>query len=262
MSNDPSEWTPWIAAPRSGFRVDDERGEVGLIQIDDARFVVTTAFRYVDEPVEQRLREQLIRDGADPGTVDGVVAGALTFPPTQSHRSDLASVPPFMRWFENSYGPHTLAAIIHDDLIVDRPNGGALGSDVASDFVFREMMRSAGVGWLKRWVMWAAVALRSRWVAGGFRQLSVALWGLLALAGITTFAVAAVNIVRGDGGWPWLLAALALGVVAAPLWGRQIGAGLISMISGFFLVPAAVMAALGLLTFRILDAVLRRIGLT
>ena len=85
--------------------------------------------------------------------------------------TDMASIPPFMRWFVNNYGRHSLAAIIHDRLITDgAPNSGVLGSDSLSDCFFREMMGVAGVPWLKRWIMWSAVAMRTRWAARGWRS--------------------------------------------------------------------------------------------
>ena len=65
---------------------------------------------------------------------------------------------------------------------------GPLESDALSDRFFREMMRCAGVRFLKRWIMWAAVALRTRWAAGGVRQAAVVVWGVLAAAGISAFS--------------------------------------------------------------------------
>ena len=136
-----------------------------------------------------------------------------------------------MRWFESSYGAHTLAAVLHDDLIVDEPNGGPLGSDTLSDTFFREMMKAAGVPWLKRWIMWAAVALRTRWAAGGIRRVSVFVWILLSSAGITAFFWAVGSTLldwNGPDVWLLLSIALPLPFVAAGLWGRQYGAGIIA----------------------------------
>ncbi|MEL6890878.1 MAG: DUF1353 domain-containing protein [Actinomycetota bacterium] len=254
------DWTPWAVAPSSGFRVDDPSGQVGLIQVDATQFLVSTPFAFTDGDVEARLLTLLIENGETPETAQARVDAALIHQSSPDEMTDLASVPPFMRWFENSYGSHTLAAIIHDQLIVDEPNGGALGSDIAADLVFREMMRSAGVGWLRRWIMWTAVALRTRWVAGGRRQASVALWGVLSLVGITGFIWGVVRTVGGDGGIGLMLGAIALGLAASVLWGRQIGAGLIAMATGFFLIPAALVAGLGLAAFTVTDRVFRGLG--
>ncbi len=259
MTDQAHNWTNWVVAPTSGFEVDDKQGEVGLIQLDPLRFRVSTSFRFRDERIEKRLQEWLPDDVGEDDPAH-TVKDALSYEASSNSPTDLASVPPFLRWYANSYGVHTLAAIIHDELIVDVPNGGALGSDIAADYVFREMMRSAGVGWLKRWVMWTAVAARTRWVAGGLRQISVALWAVLALVGITTGVVGAVRLWNGDSGLPLLAIALVLGLAAAPLWGKQIGAGFFAMVAGLFLVPAGAVVLVGLGAFRVLDIASQKLG--
>lgn len=181
-------------------------------------------------------------------------------------RTDIASIPRFMRWFENPYGRHTLAAIIHDRLIMSgEPNQGALGSDTLSDTFFREMMRTSGVAWLKRWIMWSAVALRTRWAAGGRRRLTLDVWIALAVVGIALF----VNVVGSAlAGWgsvldPWVMLAIAavLPVVAAPLWGRQLGAGLVAAAVALWILPPAILAAIGFVFYRVFESVVRRLGL-
>ena len=126
------------------------------MQIDEKNFLVTNAFRFRDQAVLDRIKAKIDPKLGDPGAV---IDDARTYAdPTL--KTDLASIPPFMRWFVNNYGKHTLAAIIHDRLITDgKPNTGVLGSDTLSDRFFREMMGAAGIGWLQRWVMWAAVAV-------------------------------------------------------------------------------------------------------
>ena len=192
------------------------------------------------------------------------VERARTFTPRQDNPTDLASVPKFLRWFESSYGRHTLAAILHDELIVTAANGGELRSDTLADRFFREMLRAAGVQWLKRWIMWAAVALRTRWAAGGWRRLSVLVWLVLALGGIASF-VAAVGTL-----WPgwdppiatpvlWVVA-LALPFAAACLWGKQYGAGIVAAIAGLWILPAAVLAGIGYLIYWILEKIFHIVG--
>lgn len=250
-------WRPWRVSPGSGFEVDDPDGEVTLVQIDEVQFVVTTAFRFSEEAVEAEMVDDLVRQGRDPGAARRAVDDARTFDPTTENPTDLASVPRFVRWFANSYGLHTLAAIIHDELIVDAPNGGPLGSDVLADRFFRQMLRSAGVPWLKRWLMWAAVALRTRWVADGLRRSSVVLWVVLALAGITAAAGVAGSLVFGwdlpAGRGEVAVGAAALPVLASGLWGKQFGAGLIAAVAALWILPAAVFAALGYVVYRILE---------
>lgn len=255
-------WTPWIVAPDSGFSVLGTDGAVGLVQIDGSRFVVSDRFRFSDDDVERELIDGMVSEGKDPVAAAAAVRDALTFVPTEDNPTDLASIPPFVRWFENSYGKHTLAAIIHDQLIVAEPNGGMLESDVASDSLFRDMMRSAGVDFLRRWTMWSAVALRTRWVAGGIRQASVAIWLVLAVIGITTTVVGFSQLFTGDVGTgsALIIAASALGVVSAALWGRQANAGLIAMVAGLFIVPASILTLFARLAFQALDEALGRFG--
>ena len=144
------------------------------------------------------LTDHLVAKGRTAQEAHDAVEDARTFTPTTENPTDLASIPRYLRWFESAYGAHTLAAIIHDDLIVEKPNGGPLEDDTLSDRFFREMMKSAGVPWLKRWIMWSAVALRSRWAVGGIRRVSVFVWLILSAAGITSF-VWTVGSQRSDG---------------------------------------------------------------
>ncbi len=159
-------WRPWWVPGTTGFGVRDPLGRVGLLQISKKTFLVLNEFRFSDPDVIEMLTDHLVKNGMSPEAAQAAVDDARTFTPSEENPTDIASIPPYMRWFENSYGAHTLAAIIHDDLIVETADGGALGSDTLSDRFSREMMRSAGVPWLKRWIMWTAVALRSRWAAG------------------------------------------------------------------------------------------------
>ena len=254
-------WTPWRVAPESGFEVADPSGSVGIVQIDHARFVVLNAFRFADPAVERALLQELVDDGMDETEARRAVDEARTFSPREDNPTDLASIPRFMRWFENPYGRHSLAALIHDELITDQVNGGRLGSDTLSDRFFREMMRTSGVAWLKRWIMWSAVALRTRFAAGGVRRWSLLLWVAFSVLGISC-AVGAVGAWLAD--WPtpidpqWLLAVAAvLPVVAAGLWGEQWGASLVFAVAAFWIVPAGVVAGVGYLVYLALERIAR-----
>ena len=101
----------------------------------------------------------------------------------------------------------------------DEANGGPLEDDTLSDRFFREMMKSAGVPWLKRWIMWSAVALRSRWAVGGIRRLSVLVWLILSAAGITSLVWAVGSATLGwdspTDTWVTLTVALVLPFAAA-----------------------------------------------
>lgn len=264
-SNPPEMWRPWPVARDSGFEVRADRGYLGLIQIDKKKFWVMHPFRFSQESVVQMLTDRLVRDGMDIDKARAAVDDARTFTPTEENPTDLASIPRYMRWFESSYGAHTLAAIIHDDLIVDKPNGGALDSDTLSDRFFREMMQAAGVPWLKRWIIWSAVALRSRWAARGLRRLSVLVWILLAAGGIASF-VWAIGSTFLDWRRPMdvgllLVTSVLLPFAAAPLWGRQLGAGLVAAISALWILPAAALGGMGYAVYWLLERVAKRFGL-
>ena len=115
-------WHRWRVAPDSGFEVRNARGDLGLVQIDRKRFLVGNEFRFGDEAVVRDVDRRLVRDGVRPDEARQAVDDARTFTPRDENPTDLASIPRYMRWFESSYGAHTLAAIIHDDLIQDTPN--------------------------------------------------------------------------------------------------------------------------------------------
>ncbi len=258
-----TSWKPWLVAPGSGFEVRDPRGAVGLIQINRSQFLVTQPFRFTDREVEQKLIDELVSDGKDAQQARSAVDDARSFTPSENP-SDLASIPRYMRWFESSYGAHTLAAVLHDDLIVDEPNGGPLGSDTLSDTFFREMMKAAGVPWVKRWIMWAAVALRSRWAAGGVRRASVFVWIVLSSAGITSFLWAVGSaLLDWNGPDVWLLSSIALSLpfVAAVLWGRQYGAGIVAAAAALWILPAAAVAGVGYVIYLALERGAKTVGL-
>lgn len=99
-----------------------------------------------------------------------------TFTVPIGFETDLATSPRFMHWLVLPYGPYTRAAVLHDYLLTElaawqrefqfrgRPEGylprpPADSRDI--DGIFRRAMRDLGVGFAKRWIMWAGV----RWGA-------------------------------------------------------------------------------------------------
>ncbi|MGW0038655.1 DUF1353 domain-containing protein [Gordonia sp. NPDC003376] len=261
------EWVAWRVAPHSGFEVAVPRGHpgyaevvgpprvtgVGIVQIDEKRFIVLSAFRYSDEAVEHDLVANLIAKGRSAADARRRVDDARTFTPRTDNPTDLASIPQFLRWFENPYGLHSLAALIHDELITHDMDAGALGSDTLSDRFLREMMRTSGVPWLKRWIMWAAVALRTRFDAGGLRRWSIITWLTLSVLGIAS-ALVGVAAIWWHPSCPVvtpvvLPLSLVLIFVAAGLWGRQWGAGVVAAAVAFWLVPAAIVAGSALAAY-------------
>jgi Protein of unknown function (DUF1353) len=75
--------------------------------------------------------------------------------------TDFASVPGLFTWLVPRYGRFTKAAILHDFLCDEAKEGRFIGSQ--ADGIFRHVMRELGVGFIRRWVMWAAVRLGSGW---------------------------------------------------------------------------------------------------
>jgi Protein of unknown function (DUF1353) len=260
-----ASWHPWIVAPESGFEVRDPRGEIGLIQIDRKNFLVSKPFRFGDSDIEKMLIDHLVRDGRDASEAARAVNDARTFTPTTENPTDLASIPRFMRWFESAYGAHTLAAILHDNLIVDEANSGALGSDTLADRFFREMLRAAGVPWLKRWMMWTAVALRSRWAAGGIRRLSLLAWLVLSSTGITLSVWASGSALLDWSAFAdaslLLVIAVVLPLAAGLLWGKQYGAGLVAAAAALWILPAAILAGVGYGVYVTLERLAKEVGL-
>ncbi len=113
-----------------------------------------------------RLNRPLVWTGSQ-GDTFTVPAGFVT---------DFATVPRFMRSVVEPYGAYTRAAVLHDWLLTElagwhrtHPLGGRETWDKSrppadsrdTDGIFRKVMAELGVGWAKRWSMWAAV----RWGA-------------------------------------------------------------------------------------------------
>ena len=163
--------------------------------------------------------------------------------------TDLASVPSFLRWFVNSYGKHTLAAIIHDDQIAKKRDTGSLGSDVVADRLFREMLRACGTPMFMSWVMWTAVALRTRWNAGGRKRAQLLGWAATSAAGM---GGTALLFATGRRPWALLWAAVTI-AIAGLLWGRQWGAAVVAAISLPLMAPAAALVLVARFGLWVLD---------
>lgn len=164
--------------------------------------------------------------------------------------TDLASVPRALRWFSNTYGAHTPAALIHDFLIVDKRVEPVVPPWMA-DRYFRFMLAGLGVPLLKRNIMWSAVALRTRVTTSVFHAVLVAVWALLAVCGLLAFGVSVWALLSNGpdlvGVAPEIVLALSVAapLVASLLWSRQAGAGLIAAAAAPFLLPAAAVASVG-----------------
>jgi hypothetical protein len=208
----------------------------------------------------------------------------------KKNTTDLASIPWFLTWLVPRDGRHTPAAIMHDSFIggmrdvdyaTNKPEGV---SDEHADYLFREAMKYSQVGYLRRWIMWAAVSLRTmtlhrdtervNWTKAIPVAFALVGWALVA-------AVLALDVPDFEhSGWhlPWfgnrvwhteifhgLAVIAASGLVFAVLFGAilrrrrspQVGA-IAGQIVGFFGLPM-IAAALGWGGYQLLDLVVSRL---
>ena len=223
---------PW----KDGFTIDGyPGGPVQLRQVNDKTFVLESEIHYVGET-------GLEDKGLDEATQDDIrklPAGIKT---------DLASVPGPLRWFLGTYGAHTPAVLIHDRLIPTPKELQGQMTDQYADRYLRFMAKEVGMRWLRRWVMWSGVALRTRWAGGGLRKASVVAWIIAAIVGMTYF----VNGVMDGDVSQMLLASLGVFVFAG-LWDRQYGAGVIGGLAAPWLLPPAILAVVGLGIYIVLE---------
>lgn len=187
--------------------------------------------------------------------------------------TDLTSVPTVLTWLVPKSGAHLPAALLHDGLYpppgeqtyvatVRLPDGSDREVDVDridADEVFREAMANTGVGVVRRWLVWAAVASVSLLVGPGRspgwgrgRRLyhsavvvaTFALVGYLGLAATLdlldrevapSWWLGAVPWIPEGGWWEELLAGAAGAVVVpmapAVLWLRYWPAGLVACLA-------------------------------
>lgn len=218
---------------RNGFVIDGVvGGPIRLAQLDRKTFALSSKIEYrgdtgldeADLPADVLEKIRTLDPAVQPGG---------------EFLTDLASVPGPTRWFLGAYGEHTPAVLIHDWLI-PVPEGMEGLTEVHADRYLRFMLKRIGMRWLKRWIMWSAVALRTRFAAGGLKRLSVVAWIAGALAGNSIFFVA---LLTGD--LVLLATSVVLPILFAALWGRQYGAGIIAAIAAPWLLPPSVLAAIG-----------------
>ena len=241
---------PWAHAFRVTPAVPHHEGAILLAQVDRTQFLLGSTITFLQAT------------GLDDKVSGATQQSIRTVSPATLPVTDLASVPVPLRWFVESYGAHTPAAIIHDSLI-GNPARPREMTDIYADRYFRFMLKADGVSWLRRHLMWAAVALRTRWAAERAtpfirwrNRLGLTLWGLLAIVGMTAAVVA---LVHGSG----LLgvAAVALPFPACLLWGRQCGAGIIAVVAAPWLLPPSILAVIGYGIYWLIERVLTWFGL-
>lgn len=224
----PAAWRDCFIDPNTAAPLE----KIALEQIDKKTFSLRSSLEFTGNPgIDDIPAEALVLTPADLGP------GSMT---------DLNSVPAAMRWFVGRYGIHTPAALLHDRLIGETAVDGV--SDAEADRFFRFMLEALGVRFLRRWLMWAAVAFGTRWRAGGGRRILLVLWVIAALAGMVSFLA---GLVIGN---PWLVVAAAVGPIpAAALWGRQFGAAILGAYCAPWLVPPTVVGAGGFAVYWIIE---------
>jgi hypothetical protein len=130
--------------------------------------------------------------------------------------TDLASVPSVLWWFVGSYGRHTRAALLHDDLVrrddVDRHD---------ADVIFRAALADEDVPIIRRWLMWTAVSLETTFL----KRFGGRVLGGVVLAAHIALVAAATYWLSREWWWankPWWQAGIAGIVVLTWLvWWRR-----------------------------------------
>lgn len=234
-----SDIAPWAGSFTVENNLEDGSGSLGQInlsQIGTSTFLLKSTVTYIGASTgleDKGLSEEVLTNIRSVGPED-------LLPNT-----DLASVPAPLRWFLNSYGLHTPAALIHDRLIPTDPEATPGMTDAFTDRYFRFMLEDLGVPWLRRWLMWAAVAFRTFYET---RRLAALIWSGLALVAIGAFvwSVLAGNI--------WMAAlVLVAAIPSAALWRAQFGAGILAAVCAPFILPPALLAVAGYGTYWVLE---------
>lgn len=228
---------PW----RGVFELIDESGMpraghgLPLTQVNDEEFTVGATLRYLGPTGLAPARDDDIR----------------TLPFSSTRRSDLASVPAVVRWFVRPHGAHTPAALFHDYFI----SSTSPITSAEADRYFLYMLKALGVLTVKRWVMYAAVALRTRWVTS---KVSLLLWFVLSTLGLTLFGLAALDVDLPSwfgGRWFVLVGSGLAPLPACLLWGSQWRAALVAAVVAIWILPASALAYMALGVYYVLERV-------
>jgi len=243
------------------FEITSDKGTLPLSQIDRKWF----ALGDVDIVFPEHLDTGLERFIGRPGSLitEAMIADIRHLDSTKLPRTDLASVPSPMRWFTNTYGRHTPAALIHDRLIPGEGEEPIIEEEHA-DRYYRFMLKAVGVPFFKRSIMWTAVAMRTRWKSRKpWRPVLLVAWLLVAVFGITC-GVASITNAIWNTGIPFglspstavLIAAAVAPAIATACWGKQWYAAVVAAVAAPIMIPAAALASIAYATYRSLEWVL------
>lgn len=172
--------------------------------------------------------------------------------------TDLASVPSFLTWLVPRYGRHTLPALLHDHLVVP-----GMDPDVReqADTILRDAMGSTKVPLVRRWSMWAAVSLATRWQRSWRSKLLVVAWiALYGTVGINVF----LKLLRGHplpaiSSGTVIVIVLASPLVLSLIWGGRYRVGLITAYSVLVLLAPLIVVGITLLLYWIAEGVAQAI---
>ena len=216
---------------------------VQLEQVDAKEFRLLQAFRYVD-----------------PEGRTFVVTPDILGP------TDLTSVPFGFRWFVNSYGRHTLPALLHDCLIDAQrakralQSGGTVPDRRGADDLFLAAMGEQRVAKIRRHVMWSAVTFNTRFCHLGWAaRIGMILWTLAALGGTTLLYSGAV---AAPPHWAWIAIGAAGPLLFAWLWWRSAWAGICFGYGIALLLPAGIVVHVSFLLYWCLERLLAAFGLS
>lgn len=201
-------------------------------QRSNTGFVLREGFRYRDDDAELDF----------------------TVLPDDLPETDLASVPWFLRWFIPAYGRHSLAALLHDHLV---ENGARLTppvSRVRADEIFLAALEDLGVPMLRRYLMWAAVNLKTRMNRGGMDRARMQIWIGASLLGTATLLVGVIAREPILG-----LGALIAPIAGAFLWWPQFRIGLIAGYGAALLGAPAIAIAVAYTAYAATEKILTRL---
>jgi hypothetical protein len=241
-------WTDVFTITNTGHSPSAEHG-IWLQQVQTKEFLLGSTVRFTGAKtgLEGRIPDSAI------AVIREVTPDNIAGPGETPRSTDLASVPTVLQWLVSRYGVHTPAALVHDRFIgMAKDEKQAIGvedlHDAYTDRYFRFMLEALGVRWLRRWMMWAAVAMRTRWASGWTRRIMMIIWLVGSVAGI---GLAVAGIATGH--WWWLGIASVAPLGFGLLWDRQYGAGLVAAYTAIWVLPPTVLGAVGYVIYRGLE---------
>lgn len=175
-------------------------------------------------------------------------------------RTDLTSTPAYFTWLIPGLGVHLPAVLLHDGLVFGKNEEptyiGPPISRLEADRIFRDAMKALGTGPIRRWLIWAAVALATSW-----QDLTPGIWWKsLGIATVVTMLIlgglATVDLFDYYDAYPWMgersfireLIGGGIGALVIPFfisipWGRLYLAALIATIAFAFLIHVTLVIA-------------------